>query len=201
MRSMLRKCTRTSADAFAFLDQRRRALFSGIKVEIGESVRLELTQRIASEPVTDSAKDLDLPPIHIVDMRSELKSGNRGVIFSRELTDALSLTLTRWRTSHFIFESTWHCHVCLLPRYRGHVIKCPRGDTPLTYHVSSGEQLLCHRCGYERQMPKRCPQCNGANIRAVRIGKRKSGSRGASLVSKSAHIAVGLGNHAAKGCA
>ena len=69
------------------------------QAEVGESIRLELTQRIASEPALDSAEDagvlsaksLDLPPIHIVDMRVELKSGNRG-IFSRELTEALSLT-------------------------------------------------------------------------------------------------------------
>ena len=141
------------------------------QAEAGESVRLELTQRIASEPVTDSAKELDLPPIHIVDMRAELKSGNRG-IFSRELTDALSLTLkcgeqailflNRRGTATYVF-----CRDC------GYVVKCPRCDTPLTYHVSSGEQLLCHRCGYQRQMPKRCPECNGTNIRAYGLGSEK----------------------------
>ena len=84
------------------------------QAEAGKSVRLELTQRIASEPVTDSAKELDMPPIHIVDMRAELKSGNRG-IFSRELTDALSLTLKCGEQAILFLKSARHCDICLLP--------------------------------------------------------------------------------------
>jgi len=141
------------------------------QTEIGESLRLELTQRIASEPVTDSAIGLDLPPIHIVDMRAELKSGNRG-IFSRELTDALSLTLKRGEQA-ILFLNRRGTATYIFCRDCGYVVKCPRCDTPLTYHVSSGEKLLCHRCGYQRQMPKRCPECNGANIRAYGLGSEK----------------------------
>ncbi len=141
------------------------------QADVGESVRLELTQRIASDPVTDSAKSLALPPIRVADMRTELKSGNRE-IFSRELTEALSVTLkqgeqailflNRRGTSTYVF-----CRDC------GHVMKCPRCDTPLTHHVSSDEKLLCHRCGYQRQMPKRCPECKNANIRAYGLGSEK----------------------------
>ena len=141
------------------------------QAEAGESVRLELTQRIASEPVTDSAKRLDLPPIHIVDMRAELKAGNRE-IFSRELTDALSLTLKRGEQG-ILFLNRRGTATYVFCRDCGYVMKCPRCDTPLTYHVSSSEKLLCHRCGYQRQMPKRCPECNGANIRAYGLGSEK----------------------------
>ncbi len=141
------------------------------QVEVGESIRLELTQRIASEPVTDSAKSLDLPPIHIADMRAELKSGNRG-IFSRELTDAISLTLKRGEQA-ILFLNRRGTATYVFCRDCGSVVKCPRCDTPLTYHVASGEQLLCHRCGYQRQMPKRCPECNGVNIRAYGLGSEK----------------------------
>ncbi len=141
------------------------------QAEVGESVRLELTQRIASEPVTDFAKSLDLPPIHIVDMRAELKAGNRE-IFSRELTDALSLTLKRGEQA-ILFLNRRGTATYVFCRDCGYVVKCPRCDTPLTYHVSSGEKLLCHRCGYQRQMQKRCPECNGTNIRAYGLGSEK----------------------------
>ena len=149
------------------------------QAEVGESVRLELTQRIASEPVTDSAegagvlpaKSLDLPPIHIMDMRAELKSGNRG-IFSRELTDALSLTLKRGEQA-ILFLNRRGTATYVFCRDCGYVVKCPHCDSPLTYHISSGEKLLCHRCGYQRQMPKRCPECNGPNIRAYGLGSEK----------------------------
>ncbi|HEY9152306.1 MAG TPA: primosomal protein N', partial [Anaerolineales bacterium] len=149
------------------------------QTEAGESVCLELTRRIASEPVTDSAegagalpaKELDLPPIHIVDMRAELKSGNRG-IFSRELTDALASTLKRGEQA-ILFLNRRGTATYVFCRDCGYVVKCPRCDTLLTYHVSSSEKLLCHRCGYQRQMPKRCPECNGANIRAYGLGSEK----------------------------
>ena len=141
------------------------------QAEVGESVRLKLTQRITSERITDSAKSLDLPPIHIVDMRAELKSGNRE-IFSHELTDALSLTLKRGEQT-ILFLNRRGTATYVFCRDCGYVVKCPRCDTPLTYHVSSGEKLLCHRCGYQRQMAKRCPECNGANIRAYGLGSEK----------------------------
>lgn len=141
------------------------------QAEVGETIRLELSQRIASDGATGSAEELDLPPIHIVDMREELKAGNRG-IFSRELTDALGavlkhgeqaiLFLNRRGTATYVF-----CRDC------GYVLKCPRCDAPLTYHVSSGEKLLCHRCGYERQVPKKCPECGSSNIRAYGLGSEK----------------------------
>ena len=141
------------------------------QAEVGESVRLELTQRIESNPITDSANKLDLPPIHIVDMRAELESGNRR-IFSRELTDALALTLKRGEQA-ILFLNRRGTATYVFCRDCGYVVKCPRCDTPLTYHVSSGEKLLCHRCGYQRQMPMRCPECNGANIRAYGLGSEK----------------------------
>ncbi len=147
--------------------------------EVGESVRLELTQRISSDLETENAegagvlpaKGLDLPPIHIVDMRDELKAGSRG-IFSRELTDALGNVLKRGEQA-ILFLNRRGTATYVFCRDCGYVVKCPRCDAPLTYHVSSGEKLLCHRCGYERQMPKKCPECGGANIRAYGLGSEK----------------------------
>src|SRR5690606_9187183 len=50
------------------------------------------SQNILSLPnrVTDS----DLPPVQVVDMREELKNGNRG-IFSRALTESLAEVISR----------------------------------------------------------------------------------------------------------
>jgi len=141
------------------------------QAEVGQSLRLELTQRIASEAPVESAKKLDLPPVRIVDMRAELKAGNRA-IFSRELTDALAATLKRGEQA-IVFLNRRGTATYIFCRDCGYVVRCPRCDTPLTYHVSSGEKLLCHRCGYTRQMPKVCPECNGSNIRAYGLGSEK----------------------------
>lgn len=128
--------------------------------------KLELPKR-----VTDST----LPPVQIVDMREELKSGNRG-IFSRVLAESLAeviargeqaiVYLNRRGTSTYIF-----CRDC------GNTLKCPNCETPLTLHIdgqpSKGKGLLCHRCGYTRQMPKTCPSCASQQIREYGLGSER----------------------------
>ena len=141
---------------------------------------LELPERIEGR---------SLPPVQVVDMREELKSGNRG-IFSQSLVDGLEnvlrkgqqaiLFLNRRGTATYVF-----CRDC------GHTLKCPRCDTPLTLHIEkledtdvdrsglpnlpapTSQALLCHHCGYSRQMPKICPNCGSKQIRAYGLGSEK----------------------------
>ncbi|MDO9347992.1 MAG: primosomal protein N', partial [Anaerolineales bacterium] len=52
-----------------------------------------------------------------------------------------------------------------------------RCDTPLTLHTELPNhpttQLLCHRCGYDRHMPKKCPTCGSDQIRQYGLGSEK----------------------------
>ncbi len=121
-------------------------------------------------PGEGQTADLGLPEVSIVDMRRELHQGNRS-IFSRELVGALQrvlaanqqaiLFLNRRGTATYVF-----CRDC------GHVITCPRDDKPLTYHRSQNG-LLCHTCGYQRQVPGKCPACGGPNIKQLGTGTEK----------------------------
>ena len=139
------------------------------QAESGESIRLELPKRIQTAGST--GKSGELPPVSIVDMREELKSGRRG-IFSQELVDALDvvlkagqqaiLFLNRRGTATYVF-----CRAC------GTVAKCPRCDSPLTYHVEEKSDLRCHRCGYTRKMPEKCPHCHSDQMRAYGLGSEK----------------------------
>ena len=149
---------------------------SATRLRVGESLRLELPKRIQT-----SASPADrggLPPVSIIDMREELKSGRRG-IFSRSLVDGLAdvlkkgqqaiLFLNRRGTATYVF-----CREC------GTVAKCPQCDTPLTYHVESqadvrppAADLRCHRCGYTRKMPGKCPHCHSNQMRAYGLGSEK----------------------------
>lgn len=135
----------------------------------GEIRLLELKERAANLGVMNSLEG-GLPPVSIVDMREELKAGNRG-IFSRELAESIAevldrgeqaiLYLNRRGTATYVF-----CRDC------GHVLKCPHCETPLTWHADSSN-LQCHRCGYSRKMPAACPACSGRNIRAYGLGSEK----------------------------
>jgi primosomal protein N' (replication factor Y) len=140
--------------------------------------RLELPYR-----VTDS----QLPPVQIVDMRAELKSGNRG-IFSRALAESLAETIQRGEQA-ILFLNRRGTATYIFCRDCGTTLKCPNCDTPLTYHVDlnsvkgqkskvgdlqpSTFDLLCHRCGYSRHMPKKCAVCGSDQIRQYGLGSEK----------------------------
>ncbi len=115
--------------------------------------------------------------MHVVDMRQELKAGNRS-IFSRSLQENLGrvlqagqqaiLFLNRRGTATYVF-----CRAC------GHTLKCPRCAIPLTYHTESvgktpaAQVLFCHRCGYRRNNPKTCPECGSPHIRHYGTGTER----------------------------
>ncbi len=116
--------------------------------------------------VTDSA----LPPVQVVDMREELKNGNRG-IFSRSLSESLAETISRGEQA-IIFLNRRGTATYIFCRDCGHVLKCPNCETPLTMHVEPST-LLCHHCGYSRQKPKTCPNCQSIQIREYGLGSEK----------------------------
>ena len=137
-----------------------------------------IEQRFKSE--TDQIHKLDLPkriveaglpPVHIVDMRDELKAGQRGM-FSRLLLRELESTIKRGEQA-ILFLNRRGTSTYVFCRDCGTVLKCPNCETPLTFHVEDKERLLCHHCGYERQKPKTCPQCGGKQIREYGLGSEK----------------------------
>jgi primosomal protein N' (replication factor Y) (superfamily II helicase) len=124
--------------------------------------KLELPRRIF---------DAGLPPVQVVDMREELKAGQRG-IFSRFLLGELEKTLERGEQA-ILFLNRRGTATYIFCRDCGHVLRCPNCDTPLTLHVEEKERLLCHHCGYERGKPGTCPACGGRQIREYGLGSER----------------------------
>jgi primosomal protein N' (replication factor Y) len=113
----------------------------------------------------------EMPPVHVVDMRDELKAGSRG-IFSRLLLKELESTLKRGEQA-ILFLNRRGTATYIFCRDCGYVLKCPNCETPLTLHIENKERLLCHHCGYERGRPKTCPQCGSKQIREYGLGSEK----------------------------
>ena len=132
------------------------------QAEVKKVERLELPRRIIQA---------GLPPVHIVDMRDELKSSHRG-IFSRFLLAELESTLKRGEQA-ILFLNRRGTATYIFCRDCGYVLKCPNCETPLTFHIEDKERLLCHQCGYERGKPKTCPECGGKQIREYGLGSEK----------------------------
>lgn len=132
------------------------------QADMGDLQKLELPQRVTGA---------SLPPVQIVDMRDELKAGQRG-IFSRDLLRELESTLGRGEQA-ILFLNRRGTATYIFCRDCGYVLRCPNCDTPLTLHLEQKERLLCHQCGYERGKPKECPQCSSKQIREYGLGSER----------------------------
>ncbi len=110
-----------------------------------------------------------LPTVTVVDLKEELKTGNRS-IFSSSLTEKIRerlkkkeqviLFLNRRGFSGFV-----SCRSC------GYVMKCPHCDVSLTAHRNG--KLICHYCGYERPQVKVCPSCGSPYIGGFKAGTQQ----------------------------
>lgn len=107
------------------------------------------------------------PPVEVVDLRSELKAGNRS-IFSRLLRGALAANLSRGEQSILYLNRRGSSSVVLC-RSCGYVAQCRRCSTVLTYHAA-GEDLVCHSCNLRQKAPDSCPNCRSRYIRFLGSG-------------------------------
>jgi primosomal protein N' (replication factor Y) (superfamily II helicase) len=133
---------------------------------------------------TDAARYTDLPPVDIVDMRAELKSGNVH-IFSRRLQSALGDVLQRGEQA-ILFMNRRGQSTFVMCRDCGYVVVCPRCDSPLTYHepiepVQIPPALICHTCNHREAQPQLCPECKSTRIRYFGAGTQKIESELVSL--------------------
>ncbi len=108
-----------------------------------------------------------LPPVEVVDMRAELRAGNRSM-FSRSLRTALNETLARGEQA-MLYLNRRGTATIVLCRDCGYIARCPRCDSPLTYHDNAAE-LICHGCNYRGAPPATCPECGGTRIRYFGAG-------------------------------
>ncbi len=116
------------------------------------------------------AKEQALPTVNIVDMRAELKGGNRSM-FSVPLADAIREKLEK-KEQIVLFLNKRGFSSFVLCRDCGTVVECENCDISLTYH-RNGEHLKCHYCGHEEPVPHQCPECASEHIRFFGTGTQK----------------------------
>ncbi|MBC7226705.1 MAG: primosomal protein N' [Thermoflexales bacterium] len=126
--------------------------------------------RTRYRPLTEGpeeARYLDLPSVQVVDMRAELRAGNRS-IFSRALQQSVDEALARGEQV-ILFLNRRGTATHIFCRSCGTVARCPRCDVPLTFHGDIGH-LVCHHCGRREPMPESCPRCGSPAIRPFGLG-------------------------------
>lgn len=115
------------------------------------------------------ANDAALPTVSIVDMREELKAGNRSIL-SQKLHSAIKERLQKKEQVMLFINrrgvaGTVSCREC------GAVIKCEHCDVPMSLHRDG--LLHCHYCGAKKLMVRECPVCHSKLIGTMRAGTEK----------------------------
>lgn len=110
-----------------------------------------------------------LPKVYTVDLREELRQGNRSVL-SRTLQEMIAdrlgkkeqiiLFLNRRGYAGFV-----SCRAC------GYVVKCPHCDVSMAEHM--GNKMVCHYCGYETAAVHLCPSCGSKYIQGFKAGTQQ----------------------------
>jgi primosomal protein N' (replication factor Y) len=145
----------------------------------GEISLLSLPRRIRTGEWTDASSTLpfpqaatlgDLPPVSIVDMRQELRAGNRSM-FSRALAAGLRHVLQAGQQA-ILYLNRRGAATFVMCRDCGHVEACPRCAIPLTFH-NEGEALVCHHCNRRYAAPTICAECQGRRIRYFGAGTER----------------------------
>ena len=111
--------------------------------------------------------DRKMPDVHIVDMRTELKKGNR-TIFSDLLRSSIETRLVRQEQIILFLNRRGHS-TYVFCRNCGYVEQCDNCSISLTYHRQT-QQLTCHHCGSTRPTHQVCPQCGNEAIRFFGAG-------------------------------
>ncbi len=122
-----------------------------------------LPQRI---PGSDGVP-MPLADTQVVDMRWELREGNRSV-FSRSLTEALDNTIRAGQQA-ILFLNRRGSAAFMQCRDCGNVVTCSRCSVAYAHHAETN-RLLCHYCNRSRRLPRACPQCRGGRIREMGAG-------------------------------
>ena len=110
-----------------------------------------------------------MPQVSVVDLREELKAGNRSVL-SRELREKMKARFEKKEQVMLFLNRRGYagfvsCRSC------GHVMKCPHCDVSLSEH--NNDRLLCHYCGYETRKPQSCPVCGSPYIGGFKAGTQQ----------------------------
>lgn len=130
------------------------------QAKLGNYTLIELKSR---------AKEQSLAGCEVVDLRKELKKGNRSILSERlfelmqdrlDKKQQIMLFLNRRGLAGFV-----SCRAC------GHVIKCPHCNVSLSQHNNG--RMVCHYCGYEEPVPSVCPSCKSKYISGFHAGTQK----------------------------
>jgi primosomal protein N' (replication factor Y) len=155
------------AGAVAVLGSATPSLESWVNAQSGKYRLLSLPGRVGGGT---------LPPVHVVDLRSETGAGAPAAvqalrrILSARLEAALHERLARGEQSLLLLNRRGFANFVTCPD--GHVVACPNCAISLTYHRAP-ERLICHYCRHAEPLAATCRECGAENMKQRGIGTQQ----------------------------
>ncbi len=108
--------------------------------------------------------------VELVDMRDEAAEGNRQPL-SRRLVEVVTQTLDNEEQT-ILYLNRRGMATFVMCRDCGKSVQCLGCSVALVQHAEI-DGLVCHYCGYARQMPSVCDFCGSRNIRGLGMGTQR----------------------------
>lgn len=137
------------------------SILSFAKAMRGDYMLLEMPHRVMNRP---------LPQVTVVDMREELRLGNKSM-FSEKLLAGLDRCMAQGQQAMLFINRRGYAPSVLCRRC-GHAMGCASCDVSMTYHAQD-KMLHCHYCGGRQPMPETCPECGSRYIRTLGAGTQR----------------------------
>lgn len=144
-----------------------------------ESYYLAKKNKFELVKLTKRIDDRLLPKVKIVDMRMELATRKKIVMFSRMLIDSIERVLKNGQQAIIFlnrrgFSTYINCKKC------GLVLSCKQCASVLVYHYQS-KSMICHYCNRRTPPPDVCLKCNSSYMKYSGLGTEKVESEMARL--------------------
>jgi primosomal protein N' (replication factor Y) len=115
--------------------------------------------------------DIQMPEILIADIKENTRKKKMRGIFTELLYQSIQETLEQ-KQQIILFQNRrgyapiYQCQTC------GWIPMCKNCDVSLTYHKHQ-HKLICHYCGYNETVPKKCAACGSNDIRMKGFGTER----------------------------
>lgn len=160
------------ANAVVLLGSATPSLESYVHANSDKYVLLTMLRRVQKRP---------LPAIRLVNMseefrrrsvgRSQRSAAEEDAPVSTDLANAIQDRLDRNEQVILLINRRGYSPVVLC-RSCGKTVGCRDCDLSLTYHKRA-QRLVCHVCGYDREVPVQCPSCGSEFIYFLGAGSEK----------------------------
>ncbi len=151
------KCNLLLGSATPSIESRARAFKN-------KYILLRLTKRL----------NVQMPETKIIDLKNYNEIDNQSILYSKSLRNLIQERLNKNEQVMLLINRRGYspfvtCRSC------GSVFKCPECNISLTYHKIENK-LICHHCGYEKEMISKCPKCQSTYLKTGGYGSEKAES-------------------------